>query len=555
MGKYAKSYFENPYLEEDNKDSKYKAEVIMDEARQKWRAGGWRAQSEAFEFEREQLTAENEGEESKAERPSSSRFDLDVHRDLTGETISLKTLQELDYSASYRPKGNLEERMVGQRSTMQRYDILAGELEAPPEDLSFMSDAEARRERDEQKGELRSGRLRRDTRRLDSSVDERRSELMRMLPDTDTSAAKSIVKETVRRKERTDAELGKNKKNRRNYNYREGPQKNADPNSDEAFARRLAASRLDRLPEQAGMGENSMELPEFTTEARYWSQIPVDNPTWSEIAAHSVYTVPQDEDDSRVDPRFIRQEGEDDRSEYGFTASRARLKSEEAGEFKNEYIKEANIDPERIKQIMEHRYRGRWIPPEFFADDRLVEDYFHALSSGQTRGEDFVTWAYNRKMAEQQSREMQEQARRQYARAVRAQQTALRRAQAMAAKRNDDAKRRYEEARRRGYQQGAAMNRQRKRAAHQPMGQPLRAPLMNPPQMPPMTMPYMPPMPSMAPMPPMQGYDPYGGYSGMTGGTAGSGYHGQYPELFEGRSTQPTYYPQPKEFIPPDDGK
>ena len=554
MGKYAKSYFENPYLEEENKDSKYKAEVIMDEARQKWRAGGWRARSEAFDFEREQLTSENEGEENKAERPSSSRFDLDVRRDLTGETISLKTLQELDYSASYRPKGDLEERMVGKRSTLQRYDILAGELEAPPEDLSFMSDAEARRERDEKKGELRSGRLRRDTRRLDSSVDERRSELMRMLPDTDTSAAKSIVKETVRRKERTDAELGRNKKNRRNYNYREGPKK-IDPNSDEALVRRLAASRLDRLPEQAGMGENSMELPEFTTEARYWSQIPVDNPTWSEIAAHSVHTVPQDEDDSRVDPRFIRSEDEDDRSEYGFTASRARLKSEEAGEFKNEYIKEANIDPERIKQIMEHRYRGRWIPPEFFADDRLVEDYFHALSSGQTRGEDFVTWAYNRKMAEQQSREMQEQARRQYAYAVRAQQAAQRRAQAMAARRNDDIKRRYEEARRKGYQQGAAMSRQRKRKAQPPMAQPLRAPMMYPPQMP-----QMPPMGSMTYMSrmpqsvPMQGYNPYGGYSGMTGGAA-NGYHGQYPELFEGRNTQPAYYPQPREFIPPEDGE
>lgn len=544
MGKYAKSYFENPYLEEENKDSKYKAEVIMDEARQKWRAGGWRARSEAFDLEREQLTAENEGEETKAERPSSSRFELDVRRDLTGETISLKTLQELDYSASYRPKGNLEERIVGRRSTMQRYDILAGELEAPPEDLSFMSDAEARRERDEQKGEIRSGRLRRDTRRLDSSVDERRSELMRMLPDTDTSAAKSIVKETVRRKERTDAELGK--KSRRNYSYRSSAKKRSEENSDEAFARRLAASRLDRLPEQAGMMESSMELPEFTTEARYWSQIPVDNPTWSEIAAHSVHTVPQDEDDSRVDPRFIRSEDEDDRSEYGFTASRARLKSEEAGEFKNEYIKEANIDPERIKQIMEHRYRGRWIPPEFFADNRLVEDYFNALGSGQTRGEDFVTWAYNRKMAELQNREMQEQARRQYARAVRAQQTAQRRAQMLAARRNDDARRRYEEARQRGFKQGAAMSRQRKRAAQPPMGQPLRAPMMYPP---------MPPMQPMMPMPPMPDYNPYGGYTGMTGGTARSGYQGQYPELFEGRNTQPAYYPQPKEFIPPEDAE
>lgn len=551
MGKYAKSYFENPYLDGDKQDSKYKAEVIMDEARQKWRAGGWRARSEAFDLEREQLTAENGGEENKAERPSSSRFELDVRRDLTGETISLKKLQELDYSASYRPKGNLEERMVGRRSTMQRYDILAGELEAPPEDLSFMSDAEARRERDEQKGEQRSGRLRRDTRRLDSSVDERRSELMRMLPDTDKSAAKSIVKETVRRKERTDAELGR--KSRRNYSYRDAAKKKAEENSDEAFARRLAASRLDRLPEQAGMGESSMELPEFTTEARYWSQIPVDNPTWSEIAAHSVHTVPQDEDDSRVDPRFIRQEDDDDRSEYGFTASRARLKSEEAGEFKNEYIKEANIDPERIKQIMEHRYRGRWIPPEFFADNRLVEDYFNALGSGQTRGEDFVTWAYNRKMAEQQSREMQEQARRQYAHAVRAQQAAQRKAQAIAARRNDDARRRYEEARQRGYKQGAAMSRQRRRSA-QPMGQPLRAPMMYPP------MPPMQPMP-MPSMPPMPDYNPYGGYSGMTGGTSMSGYHGQYPELFEGRNTQPAYYPQPacyqqpKEFVPPEDAE
>jgi len=549
MGKYSKSFFENPYLEEGENQTKYSAEVIMDEARQKWRAGSWRARSENFEFERSQLTEQTEdGEDSVQEtkRPSSDRFQLDIQRDLTGDSISLKKLGELDYSASYRPKGDIEERIVGPRSTLQRYDVLAGELEAPPEDLSFVSDAEARRERDEKLGNVRSGQLRRDTRRLDTSVDERRTELIRMLPDHDDAKTKAIVKETARRRRREDAELGRTgkKKLRRRFTPeedipKEEREEHAEAKENNIPISSLAGTRLERLPKQTGM-ESSMELPEFATEARYWSQITGENPSWSEIAAHSVNTVPQDEEPTEFDGRYVRPD-EDSGSEYAITATRARVRSNEAGEFKNEYIREANIDPERIKEIMGHRYRGRWIPPEFFADDALVEDYFNALSSGQTGGEDFVTWAYRRKTAEQQQRQMAERqrqmaerARREYVRALRTPHAGRRRSpfgqppKQSRAMTREEMLRQYDKVRQQGYEQGASIKEKSRPAGYGQMG-------------------------------PGMGYNPYG--YGMNpyamppqggSGRAPGGYQGMYPELFEGTNPQPQlYYPQGYQPAPP----
>ncbi len=525
----------------------------MDEARQKWRVGSWRARSEAFELDRDQLTAqETDGETpaQEAKRPAAARFRLDIQRDLTGDTISLSKLQELDYSASYRPKGDIEERMVGPRSTLQRYDVLAGELEAPPEDISFVSDADARREREEQKGEVRTGQLRRDTRRLETSVDERRSELIRMLPDHDDSEAKLIVKEAVRRRRREDAEIGRaeRKRPKRRFTHEDDlppeEKKQRQPIDDIPLSS-LAGSRLERLPEQSGMAKSSTALPEFATEARYWSQISGANPTWSEVAAHSVNTVPEDEEPQQFDGRYIRPE-EESGSEYAITATRARVRSTEAGEFNNEYIKEANIDPERIKEIMNHRYRGRWIPPEFFSDNALVEEYFNALSSGQTGGEDFVTWAYRRKQAEQYQRQMAEQARRAYVRALRTPHTGRRRSPfgpAPASSRpvsREDMMRQYDSARQMGYEQGAAINNRRQERGAQ-TGYP----------------PYG--MPPYAPYPyPMGMQPPYGGPAPAK---AQGGYQGLYPELFEGTNPQPQlYFPQtspqgvPNGAMPPMNG-
>ncbi len=535
MGKYAKSYFENPYLEQIDEETKYSADVIMDEARQKWRAGGWRARAEDFEFDPEKLTDESEeetqtdaeNENADGARHDSDRFSLDIKRDLTGETISRKALQELDYSSSYRPKGELEERVTGRRSTLQRYDILAGELEAPPDNLDFVSDAKARRERERKRGELRTGKLRRDSRRLESSIEERRSELMHMLPKEE-DRSRQIVAETERRKERENAEKGRKvvKKTKKRFSL---------PETNIELPDGITVSRLERLPEQCGMSESTMELPEFTTEARYWSKIEGTNPTWSQVAEHSVYTVPKEEETpDPVGTRYVKPE-DGDRSEYGLTKSRARVRSEEAGQFNNEYIREENIDPERIKQIMGHHYRGRWIPPEFFADNRLVEDYFNALSSGQTNGEDFVTWAYMHKMAQQRRKTAEEQARRQYIHAVRSARGVRRGAQprSLAQLRDDARRQQYEEARQRGFRQGEEL----KRASEK-----------------------QPPQPTSG-YPPY-GYDPYGGYGAFAAGQyyppqyGGAQYRGMYPELFEGRASRPQRPPQrragmPVEYRPP----
>lgn len=534
MGKYSKSFFENPYLEEGSDQTKYSAEVIMDEARQKWRVGNWRARSEAFELDRSELTSQNDAEGQSAEgtkRPPATRFRIDIHRDLTNDSISRSKLQELDYSPSYRPKGDIEERMIGPRSTLQRYDVLAGELEAPPEDISFVSDADARREREQQKGSSRTGQLRRDTRRLESSVDERRSELIKMLPDDDGSEARRIVKESSARRRREDAEIGRVRKNKVRYRFTheddlpEG-EKSSRRRAEEVSESDLAGTRMERLPQQTGMGDSSVKLPEFATEARYWSQIKSEKPSWSEVAAHSVNTVPKEEEPRELDGRYIRPD--DDRSEYAITPTRARVRSTEAGEFKNEYLSEANIDRERIKQIMNHHYRGRWIPPEFFADDALVEDYFNALSSGQTGGEDFVTWAYRRKQAEEHQRQMAERARREYMRAIRTPHTGRRRSPFMqppAPRRpmsREEMLRQYEQARKMGYQQGSAMNARRKKSTQQPVNSPY----------------------AVYGAPPYGMAMPYPTPNGAVGQ-----YQGMYPELFEGTDPQPQHHYQPQQPV------
>ncbi len=208
MGKYSIYSFDNPYLEEGD-ENKYTATVIMDEARERWRTGNWRAKRESFHISRSELTEEQKsGEEAKA--PSAARFRLNVNRDLMGDAISLKKLAELSYSPNYRPQGNLDEHLVTPMSTMQRYDVLAGDLESPPEDLSFLTDADKRLSRElERSGGKRDGTLRRDTRRLEKSLAERRAALIDMLPDADTAEARQVIRESQRRKERMDAEIGR----------------------------------------------------------------------------------------------------------------------------------------------------------------------------------------------------------------------------------------------------------------------------------------------------------------------------------------------------------
>ncbi|MBQ6796896.1 MAG: hypothetical protein IJP10_02665, partial [Clostridia bacterium] len=191
----------NPYIKQEG-EAKFNYDLIMDEARQKWRAGSWRADSEDFHIDKESFAPE---EEEKGERPSSDRFALDVKNDLLGDSISLSALEKLNYSPSYRPSGKLSERIAEPMSTPRRYDVLAGMKEAPPEDISFLSDASARRAR---LGD-RKGALRKDTRRLGTSVDERRSAILRMIPEGAVDDTSKIISESKKRKARLDKEMGK----------------------------------------------------------------------------------------------------------------------------------------------------------------------------------------------------------------------------------------------------------------------------------------------------------------------------------------------------------
>lgn len=468
MGKYSKYTFDNPYLEEGD-ENKYTASLVMDEARERWRVGNWRASHESFDIKRDKLS----GKKSRKNAPSAARFHLDVKKDLMGEAISVNKLRELNYSPAYRPKGNLDEHLVTPMSTMQRYDVLAGDLEAPPEDISFLSDADKRLKMEAKKGAgKKDGSLRYDSCRLPESLDERRSRLMEMLPGSEEQDAKRIVRDSKRKKARLDAELGKQptveppKKPARGVRIPEPPEEsgyNTDTGS-------YAYSR-DRLRRQNGLVGASAKLPEFESETRRWSNIASENPSWSEVMSHTENYTPADMEpnEESVKAHYIEDVDYDPENPFRQLKGaepRNRLRSDEAGKFQNEYIPKEGIDPERIREIMRRKYRGRWIPPEYYADNRLVSDWFNDFSKGAIEGEDFLDWAYRRRSMEMEMLRRQEAQHRAMVEALRRPASGRRGSyyggggSPRPVDRYEEERRRCEEARRRGYENGAEIARE-----------------------------------------------------------------------------------------------
>jgi len=477
VGKYSVYSFDNPYLEEGD-ENKYSATVIMDEARERWRSGHWRAKRESFSLSRKELTGRDAREEAGGgelienkpdnDRPHAARFRLDVKKDLMGDTISLKKLSELSYSPNYRPQGNLDEQLVTPMSTMQRYDVLAGDLESPPEDLSFLTDADSRLRRELEKGSARKdGTLRRDTRRLEQSLSERRAALINMLPDTETAQARQIVRESQRRKQRMDAEIGRDlkakekaaeEKKKKRRNIYAVPASHAD--EELIDMRDLSVVRSERMPKQYGLNSDGRDLPEFESETRHWSRITSDNPSWSEVQQHTEHASPSDLEDEPEDriAHYVDDVEYDPeqpfRPVFGIEP-RQRLYSDEVGRYENEYHKKNGISVSRIQEIMEKEYRGRWIPPEYYADDRLVNAWFNDLSRGAVDGEDFLDWAYRKRMEAASARRAAEEHRRRSEEAMRAHHH--RRSAPLPRPDLRDEERRYREAMERGYRQGQQM--------------------------------------------------------------------------------------------------
>lgn len=429
MGKYTGSFFDNPYIE--NGEHAPSVELIMDEARQKWRTGVWKPKDGSFAIDRTQIAGD--GEDKNA--PPDSRFDLDINRDLMGGGISLDSLRELSYSPSYRPKGTLDklnEDTFVKMSTLQRYDVLAGELESPPDDISFLTNAQKRHEKDVlRSGKKKDGSLRLDTRRLEQSVDERRSEILRLLPSANDDDTTRIIDESKRRKAREDRELGRvtddsdteasrltalaAKDEADDKKRRKGYLANVSRGFEEDDAEiHMVGERFDRLPSQDGMFDANApkrELPEFESQSRHWSRIHSQRPTWSEVAAQTESSSPGDPENAEHAPRYIDDHLFNENRPYEqIMQPRKRLRSTESGHFDNEYIREAGLDPVRIQEIMNTNYRGRWVPPEFFSDNDMVEQWFNQYERGSLSDEDYLRWAYQQKMMEQQQRIAEQEA-------------------------------------------------------------------------------------------------------------------------------------------------
>lgn len=363
-------------------------DLVMDEQRERWRTATWRAKPEDFAISRDELTADTPA----PAQLDPDRLSLDIGRDLVDDSLSLRSLQALDYSASYRPRGRLDERISEPYSNPRKYEILAGVTQAPPEDISFLSDPERRRAR---MGE-RTGKLRRSSQRLDTSIDERRRQLVRMLPD-DSPETEEIITESKKRRARVDREKGR-KREKKELRRRFSSEVTYDEYLENYYAEHT--ERLEALPKQAGMAKSSQQLPQFASETRHWSRIRSANPSWSEVMRHTEVIVPEDDmteppEDARA--RYVSDDAFDPASRYrpmdGVSPRDAMESEYRSGQLGDEVVRLSGVDPNRARELMSKKYRGRWLPPEFFYDDALVTEYYNLSGRGTIDGEDFITWA------------------------------------------------------------------------------------------------------------------------------------------------------------------
>ena len=160
------------------------------------------------------------------------------------------------------------------------------------------------------------------------------------------------------------------------------------------------AERLESLPKQAGMSKSSQRMPQFASETRHWSRIESADPSWSEIMRHTDVVVPDDGEEYPQDEpraRYVSDDAFDPASRYrpmaGIAPRDAMDGEYRPGQLDDEVIELSGVDPKRARELMTKKYRGRWLPPEFFYDDELVAEYYNLSGRGATGGEDFVTWA------------------------------------------------------------------------------------------------------------------------------------------------------------------
>lgn len=384
--------FRNPYLEDASGKGKYHLSLVMEDAKE-MRIGRIKSKAGAFQISREELTCSDQP----VVRPSASRFEFDLESEGQNETITVATLEAMQYSPSYRPKGQVGERVADTTISRLRYQALAGRKSKPPRDLSFLSDAENRRSR---QSEEQSSALRRDTRRSDVPIEKRRAALLAMLPPEQREQPEKIAQEVNERREREEKASGRiipPRVHRKRFDEEDFSAltlaRNIDDPTDDFRARELEEKRReDVVPVQEGMGESTQQLPEFYSETRYWSRINSENPTWSEIQQNTVTVVPKgSKKRARQEGRYVADDQFDPNDRYrpirGVAPRRMpTLFTEEDYDplhMDNPYAQGRVLSAEEIRGILnrEERTVGTLEPPEGLTDPELLAEWYRGYSA------------------------------------------------------------------------------------------------------------------------------------------------------------------------------
>ncbi len=383
--------YKNPYLKdvEVSEEASYQLDIVLDEARTR-KAGTIKSKRGAFALQRERLlSARPDGM-----KPDSARFDLDIEEDLNGGRVTPEMLEKMSYSASYRPSGKVGEQISDFTISRLRYSALAGRKARAPKDLSFLADPAARDRFEEKELEgkkERDGKLRRSTVRNNVPIEQRRAELIEMLPKEQQERYEDIAKEINEFREKRDTAQGKiidqreKKKRFDDEDFSKLTERlNFDDPTDDFRRRELDdRGRDEMIPEQSGLIDSARPMPQLYSETRHWSRIDSETPTWSEIQQNTETEVigAKRESAPGVNPgRYIPDELYDPNNRYkqfSGVEPRRMPKLESYDDMKamsiNPYTADCVLSPDQLDEIMKDDFRspGKLTLPDEVRDPKL----------------------------------------------------------------------------------------------------------------------------------------------------------------------------------------
>lgn len=423
MAEHFREPFVNPYVDDESDEARFSTFVTMDEAHERWNNGTWRGSKTDFELD-PSMFADGRGLKldqngKSADQPKDNRFAFDLQKDIINADQLSSRLDENAYTGNYRPSGTIGTTLSNLTLDRLKYNALADIKEDLPEDLSYLYG-----ESDPSRFKKREVKLR-SYNRLSTSVDKRRAEVEKMLPERNKESPEAIMADIRRRREIEDAKSGIDSRAKKRYERRgiydvrrsEGAAEDfykaddfytAEDQYDIESVTERGSWRGD-IPVQDGLVPDSKELPYFGRFSRNWSKINQLEPTRTDLLRHTIDTI-YDDEPARESGRFHSKDGDreyyvadgdfDPRDRYRrMKRSRRKVSASKnvlsesilSGEFNNPYVEVSN---QRLKDIINHDTRGpgHVAEPEGLTDPALMYEWNMGYSRVNSRDNDYSQW-------------------------------------------------------------------------------------------------------------------------------------------------------------------